>query len=373
MPSWLNDMREGMANLDMRVQCLMVPLIIAAFVGCSSISVSYEFESSPPAVSPCGRYDLSGVDIKLATALCKYAPTNTFFTHGRDASAMPLKIHVLEGERRDATSAMHILPCALSLVILPGCFETHRDYKICIEGPDRQSEIPIRQIEREMFSVLPLGWIPGKFPVDGYDYALLVGNNNMLDREWEEAKTAVRRESLENIVTKVVLSVLTQTRYYSYKEWKSKKEKADEVVRIRAAARDREKVLRQTETGWRNETKLRELVLKEMPEIWDTIVERRVRVSEQRANLIRLRRLMMESGEVPENDAQYVAGRLKYDDERTVLVNIFRIIEKVWYEVSKNELYGNVEARVKRHQMIEQCVREIIAIEKKVTEGKKRP
>ena len=372
MPSWPNKVRRWCVAQATLGACRLAPLPFALFVGCHSMSITHEMDELPTNALLGGRYDISGIDAPLAAVLRKQAPKSITFTHEGDPAAMPLKVLVLnDEEQRDTTSAIQILPFAFSLTILPGCFEKRNNCTIRVESPSHRHQVVVVLVERELFSSLPLGWIPCAFPLDEYGCTLSWEKN---DRNRRELKETVREAALPNIVAQCVLPMLTQAHYEEYIAWKTRQDEAKKVALVRkrkiASALERETVLRQTETGWHNEAKLRELALKEMPEIWDIIVERRVKVAERRTNLIRLRRLMKESGEVPENDAGYVAGRSKYDEERILLVNIFRILEKTYLVICKNELaHGNAETNVQRSKAIDQCVQEILALVNKDSSG----
>ena len=106
---------------------------------------------------------------------------------------------------------------------------------------------------------------------------------------------------------------------------------------------------------------MREFVLKEMPEIWNVIVERRAEVAGMRTGLIDMRKLLKDSGKVPESDMQYVEGRKKYDVERMLLEKAFVAIEKAYLSVRKCDIIvSGKDVHLERRKAIDECVREIL-------------
>ena len=326
-------------------------LLAATLCGCCSISVSHEFGEGVGNGPLGGRYRLDGVDAPLATALRDHAPKSVVFTGYDDVSALPLKIDFSEiGERKDETSAFHVLPGCLTLMILPAFYEHHVGYRVRVETPLGIDSVEFKQIWRDAFSSLPIGFLPYACPLDGYEYGM--ADHNCLDKETRMDAVA---EGLTNAIAKAVISTLSKARYDAHI-----KELADNArnKKIADEADHRENVLRMAERGWPQEAMLRDFALKETTDLWGIIVSFRAEISIRKNRLQKLSDAIKGFGRMPEEDADYIKCKGAYDAARSALAQIFKGLESAYLAASKNNaLYGSAEARARTRKAVDECSR----------------
>lgn len=330
-------------------------LFAAILCGCCSISVTHEFGEGVGNGPLGGRYRFDGVVVPLATAIRKHAPKSVVFTGDDDGSALPLKIDFCEvGEEKDETSALHVLPGCLTLMILPAFYEHHVGYRVRVESPLGIDSVEFKQIWRDAFSSLPIGFLPYAFSLDGY--ANGIADHNTLDKETRMGAVA---EGLTNAVAQAVISTLSKVRYDAYmKELADNarnKKVADELVL-------RENVLRMAERGWPQEAMLRDFVLRETTGLWDVVVSLRAEISIRKNRLQKLSDAIKGFGRKSEEDADYIKCKGEYDAARSALAQIFKNLEDAYLAASKNDaLYESAEAHARTRKAVEECSR--VAIE----------
>ena len=326
-------------------------LLAAILCGCCSISVTHEFGEGVGNGPLGGRYRLDGVEAPLATAIRKHAPKSVVFTGYDDVSALPLKIDFSEiGERKDATSAFHVLPGCLTLMMLPAFSEHHVGYRVRVESPLGIDSVDFTQIKRDAFSSLPIGFLPYAFSLDGY--ANGIADHNTVD---EETRMGAVAEGLTNAVAQAVISTLSKARYDAYM-----KELANNARKKKIAeeANHRENVLRMAERGWPQEAMLRDFALKETTGLWDTIVSLRAEISVRKNRLRKLSEAIKGFGRKPVEDADYIKCKGEYDAARSALVKIFKSLECAYLAASKNNaLYGSAEAHARTRKAVDECSR----------------
>lgn len=324
-------------------------LLAAIMSGCCSISVTHELGEDPDRGPLGGRYRLDGVDAPLVVAMRKHAPDGVVFADDEDASALPLKIDFREiGEEKDETSALQVLPGCLTLMMLPAFYEHHMMYRVRVESPLGIDSVDFKQIKRDAFSSLPIGFLPYAFSLDGY--ANGIADHNTLDKETRMGAVA---EGLTNAVAQAVISTLSKARYDAYmKELADNarnKKVADELVL-------RENVLRMAERGWPQEAMLRDFVLKETTGLWDVVVSLRAEISIRKNRLQKLNDAIKGFGRKPEEDADYIKCKGEYDAARSALVQIFKSLENAYLAASKNAaLYESAEAHARTRKAVDEC------------------
>ena len=334
---------------------LCAALLAAIMSGCCSISVTHELGEGPDRGPLGGRYRLDGVDAPLVVAMRKHAPDGVVFADDEDASALPLKIDFREiGEEKDETSALQVLPGCLTLMMLPAFYEHHMMYRVRVESHLGVDSVDFKQIKRDAFSSLPIGFLPYAFSLDGY--ANGIADHNALDKETRMDAVA---EGLTNAVAQAVMSTLSKVRYDAYmKELANtarNKKIADEV-------NHRENVLRMAEHGWPQEAMLRDFALKETTGLWDAVVSLRAEISIRKNRLRKLSEAIKGFGRKPEEDADFIKCKGEYDAARSALAQIFKSLECTYLAANKNDaLYDSVEARERTRKAVEECSR--VAIE----------
>ena len=326
-------------------------LLAAIMSGCCSVSVTHELGAGPDRGPLGGRYRLDGVEAPLATAIRKHAPKSVVFTGYDDVSALPLKIDFSEiGERKNATSAFHMLPGCLTLMMLPAFSEHHVGYRVRVESSLGIDSVDFKQIKRDAFSSLPIGFLPYAFSLDGY--ANGIADHNTVD---EETRMGAVAEGLTNAVAQAVISTLSKARYDAYM-----KELADNARKKKIAeeANYRENVLRMAERGWPQEAMLRDFAVKETTGLWDIIVSFRAEISIRKNRLQMLSDAIKGFGRKPEEDADYIKCKGEYDAARIALVQIFKSLESAYLAASKNNaLYGSAEAHARTRKAVDECSR----------------
>lgn len=327
-------------------------LLAAIMSGCCSISVTHELGAGPDRGPLGGRYRLDGVEAPLATAIRKHAPKSVVFTGYDDVSALPLKIDFSEiGERKNATSAFHMLPGCLTLMMLPAFSEHHVGYRVRVESSLGIDSVDFKQIKRDAFSSLPIGFLPYAFSLDGYANGI-ADDHNTVD---EETRMGAVAEGLTNAVAQAVISTLSKARYDAYM-----KELADDARKKKIAeeANHRENILRMAERGWPQEAMLRDFAVKETTGLWDIIVSFRAEISIRKNRLQMLSDAIKGFGRKPEEDADYIKCKGEYDAARIALVQIFKSLESAYLAASKNNaLYGSAEAHARTRKAVDECSR----------------
>ena len=327
-------------------------LLAAIMSGCCSISVTHELGAGPDRGPLGGRYRLDGVEAPLATAIRKHAPKSVVFTGYDDVSALPLKIDFSEiGERKNATSAFHMLPGCLTLMMLPAFSEHHVGYRVRVESSLGIDSVDFKQIKRDAFSSLPIGFLPYAFSLDGYANGI-ADDHNTVD---EETRMGAVAEGLTNAVAQAVISTLSKSRYDAYM-----KELADNARKKKIAeeVNHRENVLRMAEHGWPQEAMLRDFALKETTGLWDAIVSLRAEISIRKNRLRKLSEAIKGFGRKPEEDADYIKCKGEYDVARSALVKIFKSLECAYLAANKNDaLYDSTEARARTRKAVDECSR----------------
>ena len=327
-------------------------LLAAIMSGCCSISVTHELGEGPDRGPLGGRYRLDGVDAPLVVAMRKHAPDGVVFADDEDASALPLKIDFREiGEEKDETSALKVLPGCLTLMMLPAFIEHHMMYRVRVESPLGIDSVDFKQIKRDAFSSLPIGFLPYAFSLDGYANGI-ADDHNTVD---EETRMGAVAEGLTNAVAQAVISTLSKARYDAYM-----KELADDARKKKIAeeANHRENVLRMAERGWPQEAMLRDFALKETTGLWDAIVSLRAEISIRKNRLRKLSEAIKGFGRKPEEDADYIKCKGEYDAARIALVQIFKSLESAYLAASKNNaLYGSAEAHARTRKAVDECSR----------------
>ena len=326
-------------------------LLAAIMSGCCSISVTHELGEGPDRGSLGGRYRLDGVDAPLVVAMRKHALDGVVFADDEDAFALPLKIDFREiGEEKDETSALKVLPGCLTLMMLPAFIEHHMMYRVRVESPLGIDSVDFKQIKRDAFSSLPIGFLPYAFSLDGY--ANGIADHNTVD---EETRMGAVAEGLTNAVAQVVISTLSKARYDAYM-----KELADNARKKKIAeeANHRENVLRMAERGWPQEAMLRDFAVKETTGLWDIIVSFRAEISIRKNRLQMLSDAIKGFGRKSEEDADYIKCKGEYDAARIALVQIFKSLESAYLAASKNNaLYGSAEAHARTRKAVDECSR----------------
>ena len=326
-------------------------LLAAILCGCCSISVTHEFGEGVGNGPLGGRYRFDGVAVPLATAIRKHAPKSVVFTGDDDGSALPLKIDFCEvGEEKDETSALHVLPGCLTLMILPAFYEHHMMYRVRVESPLGIDSLDFKRIKRDAFSSLPIGFLPYACPLDGYEYG--IADHNTLDKE---TRMHVMAEGLTNAVAQAVILTLSKSRYDAYL-----KELADNARNKKVAeeANHRENVLCMAERGWPQESTLRDFAVKETTGLWDIIVSFRAEISIRKNRLQMLSDAIKGFGRKPDEDADYIKCKGEYDAARSALVQIFKSLENAYLAASKNAaLYESAEAHARTRKAVDECSR----------------
>ena len=326
-------------------------LLAAIMSGCCSISVTHELAEGPDRGPLGGRYRLDGVDALLVVAMRKHAPDGVVFADDEDASALPLKIDFREiGEEKDETSALQVLPGCLTLMMLPAFYEHHMMYRVRVESPLGIDSVDFKQIKRDAFSSLPIGFLPYAFSLDGY--ANGIADHNTLDKETRMGAVA---EGLTNAVAHAVISTLSKARYDAYM-----KELANNARKKKIAeeANHRENVLRMAEHGWPQESTLRDFAVKETTGLWDAIVSLRAEISIRKNRLQKLNDAIKGFGRKPEEDADYIKCNGEYDAARSALVQIFKSLESAYLAANKNNaLYESAEAHARTRKAVDECSR----------------
>lgn len=342
-----------MVKVRVSARACAAQVCAALLCGCCSISVTHELGEDPDRGPLGGRYRLDGVDAPLVVAMRKHAPDGVVFADDEDASALPLKIDFREiGEEKDETSALQVLPGCLTLMMLPAFYEHHMMYRVRVESPLGTDSVDFKQIKRDAFSSLPIGFLPYAFSLDGY--ANGIADHNTLDKEMRMGAVA---EGLTNAVAQAVISTLSKSRYDAYlKELADNarnKKVADELVL-------RENVLRMAERGWPQEAMLRDFVLKETTAtgFWDAIVSLRAEISIRKNRLQMLSDAIRGFGRKPDEDADYIKCKGEYDAARSALVQIFKSLENAYLTANKNNaLYESAEAHARTRKAVDECSR----------------
>ena len=348
-------MVKVLASVRACVAQLCAALLVAIMSGCCSISVTHELGEGPVRGPLGGRYRLDGVDAPLVVAMRKHAPEGVVFVDDEDASALPLKIDFREiGEEKDETSALQVLPGCLTLMMLPAFYEHHMMYRVRVESPLGIDSVDFKQIKRDAFSSLPIGFLPYAFSLDGY--ANGIADHNTLDKETRMDAVA---EGLTNAVAQAVMSTLSKVRYDAYMKdlanTARNKKIADEV-------NHRENVLRMAEHGWPQEAMLRDFALKETAGLWDVVVSLRAEISIRKNRLQKLSDAINGFGRKSEEDADYIKCKGEYDAARSTLAQIFKNLENAYLAASKNDaLYDSAESRERTRKTIDESSR--VAIE----------
>ena len=326
-------------------------LLTAILCGCCSISVTHELGEDPDRGSLGGRYRLDGVDAPLVVAMRKHAPDGVVFADDEDASALPLKIDFREiGVEKSETSALHVLPGCLTLMMLPAFYEHHMMYRVRVESPLGIDSVDFKQIKRDAFSSLPIGFLPYSLSLDGYEYG--IADHNRLDKETRMDTVA---KGLTNAIAKAVISTLSKSRYDAYL-----KELADTARNKKVAeeANHRENVLCMAERGWPQEAMLRDFVLRETTGLWDVVVSLRAEISIRKNRLQKLSDAIKGFGRKSEEDADYIKCKGEYDAARSTLAQIFKNLENAYLAASKNAaLYESAEAHARTRKAVEECSR----------------
>ena len=330
---------------------LCAALLAATLCGCCSISVSHEFGEGVDNGPFGGRYWLDGVDAPLATALRKHAPKSVVFTGNVDVFALPLKIDFHEvGEEKDETSALQVLPGCLTLMVLPAFSEHHMMYRVRVESPFGIDCVDFKQIKRDAFSSLPIGFLPCALSLDGYEYG--IADRHRLD---EKTRMDAVAEGLTNAIAKAVISTLSKARYDAYM-----KERADNArnKKIADEANQRENVLRMAERGWPQEAMLRDFAIKETVGLWEIVIELRAEISERKKRLAKLEISLMGFGRKPKEDGDYIKCQTAYDEARSALAEVFNCLEDACLSASKNAaIYESAEASAKTRKKVDGCSR----------------
>ena len=331
---------------------LCAALLAAILCGCCSISVTHEFGEGVGNGPLGGRYRLDGVEAPLVVAMRKHAPDGVVFADDEDASALPLKIDFREiGREKDETSALQVLPGCLTLMMLPAFYEHHMMYRVRVESPLGIDSVDFKQIKRDAFSSLPIGFLPYAFSLDGYANGI-ADDHNTVD---EETRMGTVAEGLTNAVAQAVISTLSKARYDAYM-----KELANNARKKKIAeeANHRENVVRMAERGWPQEAMLRDFVLKETTGLWDVVVSLRAEISIRKNRLQKLNDAIKGFGRKPEEDADYIKCKGEYDAARSALVQIFKSLENAYLAASKNAaLYESAEAHARTRKAVEECSR----------------
>lgn len=319
-------------------------LLAAMASGCFSISLTHELEDVTENGPPGGKYNIKGVDATLAAALRKHAPGSIVFTDESDSSVVPLDVHVSDVlEDKDTTSAVHVVPGALTFLLFPGFGERQKTYKINCISPIGAKEIGVKMVGRETVCWTPLGWLPFAFPLDGYDYTCLD-----VAHTWSENKKQAWEDATMSAEAKAIISTLTKARYDAFV---TEQKNADE-------ANHRENVMRMAERGWPLESTLRDFAVKEATGLWDIIVSFRAEISIRKNRLRKLSEAIKGFGRKPEDDADCISCKGEYDAARSALVQIFKSLENAYLAASKNDaLYESAEAHARTRKAIDECSR----------------
>lgn len=189
--------------------------------------------------------------------------------------------------------------------------------------------------------MIPLGWLPFAFPLDGYDYTFLDVANT-----WSENKKQAWEDATMSAEAKAIMSTLTKARYDAYV---TKQKNADE-------ANHRENVMRKAELGWPLESTLRDFAVKETTGLWDVVVSLRAEIAIRKNRLQRLSDAIKGFGRKPEEDSDYIKCKGEYDTARGALVQIFKNLESAYLAASKNDaLYDSAEARARTSKAVDEC------------------
>ena len=236
-------------------------------------------------------------------------------------------------------------------MMLPAFSEHHVGYRVRVESSLGIDSVDFKQIKRDAFSSLPIGFLPYAFSLDGYANGI-ADDHNTVD---EETRMGAVAEGLTNAVAQAVISTLSKARYDAYM-----KELADDARKKKIAeeANHRENVLRMAERGWPQEAMLRDFAVKETTGLWDIIVSFRAEISIRKNRLQMLSDAIKGFGRKPEEDADYIKCKGEYDAARIALVQIFKSLESAYLAASKNNaLYGSAEAHARTRKAVDECSR----------------
>ena len=368
MQSWRNNATEWIVALRACAAHLCAVLLAALVYGCYSLSVSHDFANDVCHAPIGGRYRIDGVAVPLAVALRDQASKGVVFTDATDPSAVPLKISVFEnGDEKDATSVIQLLPGCFTLTLLPIFEDTQKDYIVKVESPIGIDRVKFTQVQRVAKSLLPIGFFPCAYPLDSYESGLDLGQGygKFLD---EDEKMAVLAEGLTNTVAKAVLSTLTKARYDAYMKDLAGKARQKKMA---FEANQRESVLSMAEQGWPQEAMLRDFAIRETTGLWDIVVVFRAEISIRKKRLQKLDSALKGFGRKPQEDSDYVKCKEEYDAARAALSQIFRSLEAAYLAASKNEaLYESGEARTRTRKAVDECSRVAIEAQKRILKGK---
>lgn len=333
--------KEAMSLRACAVQ-FCAALLAAMVCGCFSISLTHELEGMTENGPPGGKYNIKGADAPLVAALRKHAPRSIVFTDEFDSSVVTLDVRVSDViEDKDTTSAVHVLPGVLTLFLFPGVRERQKTYKINCISPIGAKEIGVKIVGRETMCMIPLGWLPFAFPLDGYDYTFWDVANT-----WSENKKQAWEDATMSAEAKAIMSTLTKARYDAYV---TKQKNADEE-------NHRENVMRKAELGWPLESTLRDFAVKETTGLWDVVVSLRAEIAIRKNRLQRLSDAIKGFGRKPEEDSDYIKCKGEYDTARGALVQIFKNLESAYLAASKNDaLYDSAEARARTSKAVDEC------------------
>ena len=368
MQSWRNKAAERIITLRACAAHSCAAWLAALVYGCCSISVSHKFADDVGNAPLGGRYRLDGVAAPLAAALRDQAPKSVVFTEATDPSAVPLKIGIFEnGEEKDATSVMQLLPGCFTLVMLPIFEDTHKDYIVRVQSPIGIDQVNFTQVQRDAMSSLPIGFLPCTYPLDGYECGLALGHDHGNFLNAEEKMDALA-EGLTNAVAKAVLSTLTKVRYDAYMKDLAGKVWQKKMVH---EANLRESILGRTEHGWPQEGALRDFAIRETTDLWNVIISVRAEISIRKARLQKLSCAIKGFGRKPEEDSDYIKCKEEYDAARVALSQIFKSLETAYLAASKNEaLYESGEARTRTRKAVDECSRVAIDAQQRILKGK---
>ena len=335
-------------------------MLAAMLCGCSSLSFTHEIASSPAQGPLGGRYNIKNVEAPLASALRKHAPKGVEFTDEDAPNAVTLSLCVSEVlEDNNTTSSVQFLPGLLTLCTFPALMERTKSHSVSVASPLGKHEIGLNVIGRETVCWTPLGWLPFAIPLDGYDYT----GGDLMDT-WRDDKKAAWTNATMNAVAKAVISTLTKNRYDTYM-----KELADGRLRKQQEdeAKRREAVLRSAESGWSQESMLRDFAIKETTGLWDVVVSFRAEISIRKNRLRKLSAAIKGFGRNPEADTDYIKCKGEYDAARDALAQIFKSLETAYLAASKNDaLYESVEARARTRKALDECSRVAVDASKRI-------
>ena len=324
-------------------------LLAAMLCGCFSLSLTHESTGAIANGPLGGKYSIKNVEPQLAVALRKQAPKSIVFTEDDAFDAVPLAVCVSDPiEDKDTTSSVQFLPGLLTLCTFPALMERTQSHSVRISSPFGSREIGLNVVGRETVCWTPLGWLPFAIPLDGYDYT----GGDLMDT-WRDDKKAAWTNATMNAVAKTVISTLTKNRYDTYMKelanGRLRKQQEDEAKR-------REAVLRSAESGWSQESMLRDFAIKETTGLWDVVVSFRAEISIRKNRLRKLSAAIKGFGRNPEADTDYIKCKGEYDAARDALAQIFKSLETAYLAASKNDaLYESVEARARTRKALDEC------------------